>query len=308
MALFSPRTDSKNRTYDMELRALAIAALLATTSLHAQYGTFNAGAVKAAKATKTVVVLDAGDAPYNRTIIETAKANWKFTSELEFVSTAELAAQPVSPDRIYLLKTRKTDPVKFDATFLTLVKGWKPKKGEVLAQTNNEFTGIPTEHELAFIQIDTKAINEKGLARLLDVYVKHLQNYLALVEGGKITDKTTADRLYASRNRLVRDMEFWLAQEHADKSLPDAAKVKEYYSAPCQVMALSQLASALEKQDKNITISDVVMTGDHKNKHCFKRVFNVGTGELMYLRDDASIFGKKEGFLDEDLKTLERAR
>jgi hypothetical protein len=26
------------------------------------------------------------------------------------------------------------------------------------------------------------------------------------------------------------------------------------------------------------------------------------------LRDDAAIFGKKEGFLDEDLKTIERAR
>ncbi len=292
----------------MQLRVLAITTLLATVTLHAQYGTFDAGAVKAAKATKTVVVLDAGDSPYNRTIIESAKGNWKFTGELEFVSTAELATQPVSPDRIYLLKTRKTDPVKFDGTFLTLVKGWKPKKGEVLAQTDDQFTGIPTEHELAFIQIDPKAVNDKGLSRLLDVYVKHLQNYLTLVESGKITDKTTADRLYSSRNRLVRDTELWLAQEHADKSLPDAAKVKEFYTAPCQVMALSQLASALEKQDKAITISDVVMTGDHKNKHCFKRVFNVGTGELMYMRDDASIFGKKEGFLDEDLKTLERAR
>ncbi|MBX2973815.1 MAG: hypothetical protein KF797_11990 [Flavobacteriales bacterium] len=292
----------------MQLRALAIATLLATTTLHAQYGTFDAGTVKAAKATKTVVVLDAGDSPYNRTMIESAKSGWKFTGEVEFVSTAELAAQPIAPDRIYLLKTRKTDPVKFDATFLTLVKGWKPKKGEVLAQTANEFTGIPAEHELAFIQIDTKAINEKGLARLIDVYLKHMQNYLSLVEGGKITDKTTADRLYASRNRHVRDTELWLAQEHADKSLPDAAKVKEFYTAPCQVMALSQLPSALEKQDKGITISDVVMTGDHKNKHCFKRVFNVGTGELMYMRDDASIFGKKEGFIDEDLKTLERAR
>ena len=37
-------------------------------------------------------------------------------------------------------------------------------------------------------------------------------------------------------------------------------------------------------------------------------VFNAGTGELMYLSDDAAIFGKKEGFIEEDLKALERAR
>lgn len=292
----------------MQIRTIALASILTTQILHAQYGTFEAGAVKAAKGAKTVVVLDAGDSPYNRTMIESAKSNWKFTSELEFVTVSELAAQPITPDRVYLLKTKKTDPVKFDATFLTLVRGWKPKKGETLAQTDNAFTGIPTEHELAFIQIDPGTINEPGLARLLDVYLKHLQNYLSLVEAGKISDKTTADRTYASRNRLVRDTELWLTKEHLDKSLPDAGKVKEFYTAPCQVMALGQLASILEKGSKEVTISDVVMTGDHKNKHCFKRVFNAGSGELMYLRDDASIFGKKEGFLDEDLKTLERAR
>ncbi|MCC6541774.1 MAG: hypothetical protein IT225_06105 [Flavobacteriales bacterium] len=292
----------------MQHRFLALAALLTTFTLHAQYGTFDAGAVKAAKSTRTVVVLDAGDSPYNRTMIESAKANWKFTTELEFLTVADLATQPIAPDRTYLLKTRKTDPVKFEATFLTLVKGWKPKKGETLAQTDNEFTSIPAEHEVAFIQIDPKGINEPGMARLLDVYLKHLQNYLTLVEGGKITDKTTADRTYSSRNRLVRDTEFWLAKEHMDKSLPDAAKVKEFYTAPCQVMALSQIASLLEKGSKEITISDVVLTGENKNKHCFKRVFNVGTGELMYMRDDAAIFGKKEGFIDEDLKNLERAR
>ena len=56
-------------------------------------------------------------------------------------------------------------------------------------------------------------------------------------------------------------------------------------------------------------VSDAVITiGDHKNKHCFKRVFNAGTGELMYLRDDAAIFGKKEGFIEEDLKAISRAR
>lgn len=292
----------------MQNRSLAIAAVLSSTILHAQYGTFDANAVKEAKATKTVVVLDAGDSPYNRTIVEVMKTHWKFTTALEFVTTAELAAQPVAPDHTYLLKTRKVDPVKFEATFLTLVQGWKPKKGEVLAQTDNAFTSIPAEREVAFIQLDTKAINDKGMAHLLDVYVKHLQNYLSLVEGGKVTDKTTADRTYATRNRLVRDTELWMAQEHLDKTVPDAAKLKEFYTAPCQVMGLGQFPSALEKQDKGITISDVIITGENKNKHCFKRIFNVGSGELMYLRDDAAIFGKKEGFVDEDLKTLERAR
>ncbi|MBL7953309.1 MAG: hypothetical protein JNM62_16500 [Flavobacteriales bacterium] len=288
---------------------LLMATVAATTfSAAAQYGTFSTTAVKAAKATKTIVVLDAGDSPYNRAMIDAIKADWKFTSAFEFVTTGELAAQPIAPDKTYLLKTAKTDPVKFDATFLTLVQGWKVKKGEVLEQKDNAFTSITPDHELAFIQIDPKAINEKNMNAMVALYVKHLLNYLTLVESGKITDKATADRTYSSRNRTIRDTELWMAQDHLDKSIPDAAKLKESYTAPCQVMALSQLPSAVEKKDKGLTVSDVIITGENKNKHCFKRIFNAGTGELMFLRDDAAIFGKKEGFLDEDLKTIERAR
>lgn len=306
LVLFSRRTAQRNET--MQIRSLALGALLVTFSLHAQYGTFDANAVKAARSSKAVIVLDEGDTPYNQVMHKQSQSVWKFNGSVEYITVADLAAQPISPDRVYLMKTRKTDPVKYEGTFLTLVKGWKPKKGEVLTQTEYQFTGIPVEQELASIQMDPRSLHKVGMANMLVVYMKHLQNYLDMVEGGKIKDKTTADRTYAARNKAVRTLEFWLAQEHADKSLPDAAKVKEFYTSTCQLMSLSQFPSALEKGDTGIAISDVVITGVDKNKHCFKRIFNVGTGELMYLRDDAAVFGKKEGFLDEDLKTLERAR
>ena len=289
-------------------RSLATIVLFTSLTAGAQYGTFNSTAVKAVKGTTTIIVLDAGDTPYNKAIMNAVKSDWKFTTSYDFVSVDQMAAAPISPEKTYLMKLSKTDPVKYTGTFLTLVQGWKAKKGEVLQQTDNNFNGIPSEQEMAFIQIDPTAINEKGMAPMLGIYVKHLQDYLKLVEAGKITDKATADRTYSSRTRLIRDTDLWMAQEHLDKSIPDAAKLKEFYTAPAQVMALSQLASGAVKGDKGVTVSDMLLTGDHKNKHCFKRVFNSGTGELMYLNDTAAIFGKKEGFIDEDLKAIERAR
>ncbi|MDQ3101750.1 MAG: hypothetical protein M3R08_10220, partial [Bacteroidota bacterium] len=191
---------------------------------------------------------------------------------------------------------------------LTLVQGWKPKKGDKLENKENAFTTIPVEQELASLLIDPKSINEKNAGLLLNIYTKHLQDHLTLVATGKITDKTTADRTYSDRHRHIRDTELWLAQEHLDKTMPDAEKVKAVYTSPTQIKPLAQVLEAIEKQDRAITITDVVITGDYKNKHSFKRIFNAGTGELMYLRDDQAIYGKKEGFLDEDLKTIERAR
>jgi hypothetical protein len=289
------------------LSTLATALLL--TAIHAQYGTFDAAAAKAAKTSTLVVVLDGNQTPYDRAVMEAVKSHWKHAADVEFVSLGELAAQPINPERTYLMKVRRTDPVKFEGVFIALVKGWKMKKGEVLKASDNALQDIPATQDLAWIQVDPKALESGNNKAMVAVYVKHLQDYLKHVEGGKITDKATADRLYASRNRLVRDHELWVAQEHLDKSLPGMDKVKEQYSSPAKVVPLAKAMDAVEQQDRGICVSDVVITvGDHRNKHCFKRVFNAGTGELMYLRDDQAIMGKKEGLIAEDLITLTRAR
>jgi hypothetical protein len=68
------------------------------------------------------------------------------------------------------------------------------------------------------------------------------------------------------------------------------------------------MMQAVEAQDRTITVTDVLLTGDYKTKHCFKRIFNAGTGELMYQGDDAALAGKKEGILAQDLLNVMRAR
>jgi hypothetical protein len=298
------------KNHRMMLRSLlSLLCLAPLATLHAQYGTFDAAAAKAARTATLVVVFDASDSPYNRALLNAVKSEWKFNASVDFLNVSDLGMQPISPDKVYLLKTRRTDPVKFEGTFMAVVKGWKPKKGDALQQTDNCFTSIAAEQELASLLIDPQAFNEQNMSSMLTVYLKHLQDYLKQVESGKITDKTTADRLYGARTRLVRETELVLAQEHLDKTLPDAAAIKLEYASPFVLGSRNSVTGAAEAQDRAKTVSDVVVTvGDHKNKHCFKRVFNAGTGELMYLRDDAALFGKKEGFIVDDLKAIARAR
>jgi len=293
----------------MRTLTTAFLAFFAVLNSFAQYGSFDAAAMKTAKAATLIVVLDGGSTPYDRAVMEAIKSDWKFNGSFEFLTAADIAMQPISAENTYLLKVSKVDPVKFQGTFLTLVQGWKPKKGEVLTAKDNAFTSIPANQELASLLIDDKAMNEQNTTLLLRLYVRHLQDYANLIANGKITDRATADRTYAGRTRLVRDTELWIAKEHLDKSIPDATKAGEFYTSPLKLKSLPELMAAIEKQDRTITISDMVITvGDHKNKHCFKRVFNAATGELMYLSDVQAIFGKKEGFIEEDLKAIERAR
>lgn len=286
---------------------LLLATLSISAAVTAQYGTFDKKAVAEAKGTTTLILQDAGDSPYNRTLMNAVKANWRFTSSTDFGVITDLANTPIDPTKTYLMKVRKSDPQKHELYFLTLVQGWKAKKGDVLTVENNAVTNLPPAQELASILIDPELLNNGG-NEMLNLYVKSLQDYLKQVELGKITDKSTADRLYDSRNRLIKDMELWVAKDQLDKSLPDLASIKETYTHEVKLMDYSQLMAAAAKGQPGVAVADVVITGDYKTKWCFRRVFNASTGELMYLRDEAALFDKKMGFIKDDLRILEQSR
>lgn len=286
---------------------LLFAALSVSSASMAQYGIFDKKAVATAKASSTLVLRDAKDSPYNRALMDAVKADWRFTANPDFGTTTDLATAPIDPTKTYLMKVRKADKEKHTATFLALVQGWKMKKGEMLNVEDDAVTNLPAEQEIASILIDAKQLDNGGAA-MLNVYLKALQDFLNQVENGKITDKATADRLYASRNRFIKEQELWLAKEQLDKSLPDLAAIKETYTHEVKLMDYPQLMAAATKGQSGVCIADVVITGEYKTKWCFRRVFNASTGELMYQRDEAALFDKKMGFIQEDFRVLEQSR
>lgn len=288
-------------------QTILLAALAVSAAATAQYGSFDKKAVAAAKGSTTVILRDAGDSPFNHDLMNAVKANWKFTPGTDFGTITDLAAAPVDPAKTYLMKVRKSDAEKHDATFLALVQGWKMKKGETLKVEDNAVTNLPPEQELASILIDAKLMDNGGSA-MLNVYVKNLQDYLKQVETGKITDKATADRLYAGRNRLIKDMELWVAKDQLDKSLPDLGAIQQTYTHAVKLMDYAQLMAAAAKGQPGVAIADAVITGEYKTKWCFRRAFNASTGELMYQRDEAALFDKKLGFIKEDFRILEQSR
>lgn len=292
----------------MNMRPLGLTTILFTAlTASAQYGTFDKNAVANAKNTTTIVLRDAGDTPYNTALMDAVKADWRFNSEVDHGTLTDLATAPVAADKTYLVKLRRTDAKKHEATFLALVQGWKMKRNETLTIEDNTLTDLPPEYELASVMIDEDLLNNGGAA-MLKVYVKALQDYLKQVENGTIRDRATADRLYQSRNRLVKDMELWLTKEQLDKSLADVAAIKETYTHQVKLVDLPQLMAAASKEQPGVALADVVITGEYKTKWCFRRVFNASTGELMYLRDEAALYDKKMGFIKEDFRVLEQSR
>ncbi len=289
------------------MRPLFYLALATAIPASAQYGSFDRAALKLAVANTTLVVLDDGNTGYNAAMTNAIKADWKSTPSVDFINTNDLATQPLDPTKNYLMKIKRSDKEKHDAHFIALVAGWKQKKGEALVVEDGAVTNIPAAQELASIMVDPKTINETGTA-MIGIYMKHLQDFIQHVQAGKITDKATADRLYSGRTHHIKEMSLWIAQDHLDKSVPDMNKVKETYTHNAELVEGAKLMDVATSGESSVAISDVVITGSEKTKWCFKRIFNANTGELMYLRDDAALYGKKEGFITEDLRMLEQSR
>lgn len=288
------------------MRSFFYLALMAGIPTSAQYGAFDPAVLKVASAKGTLVVLDDANTSYNGAVTNAMKAEWKFSSELDFMNARDLATQPIDPAKNYLMKITRSDKEKHDATFIALITGWKQKKGESLVVENGAVTNIPPAQELASIMIDANAVNSTNSAMVL-VYVKHLQDYLNHVLKGDITDKATADRFYQRRTHVIKDMDLLITQEQLDKTVPDAAKAGETYRHPLRILTQDEVIQHVET-GKSVAVADVVLTGSEKTRWCFKRVFNANTGELMFLRDDAALYDKKLGFITEDLRMMEQSR
>lgn len=283
--------------------ALSILAL----SAFSQYGTFDAAKAKTVANTELIVVLESGNSVLNAALKTAVEQFWS-VGDYSFSTTGDLGASGFLADKTYLVHNVVTDPVTFKMHYFSLVQGWKMKKSQSVQTDGKALKGIPEDQVLASILFDPEAMNAES-SPMAGIYVKHLQDYIDQVSNGKIMDKTSADRLYKNRNRHIKEGELRMIKEHVDKTFPeDESAVMEVFPHPYRIKNKEVVMQVVSAPDREVNITDVVLTGEYKTRHCFKRVFNTATGELMYQADEPSLHGKKEGFLIDDMKTIARSR
>ncbi len=274
--------------------------------MSAQYGTFSTEVIETFKGNPLSIVLDNGQTEYNAYIKQVIEKSWQMNA-YDFISLADFKLAQLDTERSFLVKIKKADAQKHEATFLTIVNGWKKKAGEASVY-GDHVKNVPVDSEVAYIMIDADKLERNQEGPKLWLYMKSLERYIEAVSTGKITDKSTADRLYASRTRRLHEMDLILTENELDASVRAPEQIKEFYTQTYTIVSQEQLWDAIESEENDKAIVDVIFTGEYKTRHCFKTIYNARSGEILYIQNDASLHGKKQGLIDEDLKALERAR
>ena len=286
---------------------LLLLLFIAPLIMHAQYGSFSKEVIATFKTNGLSVVLDNGKTEYNDYIRQVMEKSWN-TNKVDFISMEDFKLAQYETERSFLVKIKKSDAQKHEATFLTIVNGWKKKKGNEASVYGTSVKNVPVDHEVAYLMINADKMEQNQEGPKLWLYIKCLTSYIESAEQGIITDKATADRLYSSRTRQIHEMELVLTENDLDANVRSKEKVEEFYTKPYHLMKQEDIWTAIESEDGNLAIVDVIFTGEYKNRHCFKTIYNARTGEILYMSDDASLHGKKQGLIEDDLKRLERAR
>ncbi len=268
---------------------LSIALIFGAVAAKAQIEFYGKDIPEDLKETRLVVVM-AGSEAYKVQLKDAIEKYWKI-SPAEFIDESSFEQYKSDPEYSMLyLQSRELNGYPTD--FFTLAIGSKKKSEQPLIMKE--------------LIVDLKKINSDG-APMVHLYVQQMQQYINQVEAGDVTDVTFSDRVISTKTYRVKEMPLLLREQDFDKTLADPAKRTEYYSGKLEVVSQDRINEAI-LDNESVAVVDIILTGERRNMHCYKRIYDAADGTLLYRTDTESLYEKKQGLIDEDLKSLDRAR
>lgn len=238
----------------------------------------------------TLAVVMSGSESYQVELKNAVEQYWK-QSAFEFIDESTFEKYKSDPAYSFLLITGG-EVNGYPTRFFTLAMGNKKKSEQPLI--------------LKQLIVDESKINTDG-APMVHLYVQHIQRYINAVADGTITDRTFSGRLVSDQTYRAKEMPMLAKKSDLDATIQDAAKREEFFRGEMEIVSQERINTAI-LENESVSVVDVILTGERRNMFCYKRVYDASTGEMLYREDTESLYGKKQGLIDSDLKSISRAR
>lgn len=241
------------------------------------------------KETKLAVVMS-GSESYQAELKQAVENYWKL-SEFEFIDQQAFENYKSNSDYSFLY-VQMGEVNGYPTDFFTLALGNKKKSEQPLI--------------LKELIVDKKKINGEG-SPMVRLYVQHIQRYIKAVEEGTITDETFSGRWVSNETYRLKEMPLIVREKDFDSTLDTEEKRTTFFRGELVTSDQERINNAIIDEEE-AGVVDVILTGERRNMYCYKRIYNAATGELLYSSDTESLYGKKQGLIQDDMKTIATAR
>lgn len=221
---------------------------------------------------------------------EALEQHWDLTA-VEFID--QNAFETRKSDPAYSFLYLQSGEVNGHATdFLTLAIGNKKKSEQPL--------------DVKQLIVDKKKISDEG-APMVHLYVKQIQHYVNAVAAGDITDQTFSDRFVTDVTYRIKEIPLIVREKDFDSTLDDEASRTEWFKGELIIADQERINTAVIEEE-DVAVVDVILTGERYNMYCYKRIYDAASGAILYSEDTESLHGKKQGIIQDDFKSIVKAR
>jgi len=268
---------------------IVVTVLFSSTMALAQVEFYGQDIPKDLKETTLCAVMTGTEA-YQAQLKHAVEQYWTYT-DFQFIDEATFEEYKSDSDYSFFY-IHLGEVNGYPTDFFTLGIGNKKKDARPLA--------------LKELIVDKKKINADE-AHFVHLYVQHIQRYVKAVEEGKVTERAFSDRWISEETYRIQEMPLLVKESDFDPTIQDAAKRKDIYHGELEVAGQERINTAIA-ENESVAVVDVIMTGERRNRYCYKRVYDASTGEMLYRDDEEALYGKNHGLVDDDLKSIDRAR
>lgn len=268
---------------------LALCLSLFFGSMSAQVEFYGKDLPETLKETKLAVVMS-GSESYQAELKQAVENYWKL-SEFEFIDEQTFDNYKSDSDYSFLY-VQMGEVNGYPTDFFTLAIGNKKKSEQPLI--------------LKELIVDKKKISGEG-SPMVRLYVQHIQRYIKAVEEGTITDETFSGRWVSNETYRLKEMPLIVREKDFDSTLDTEEKRTTFFKGELVAADQERINNAILDEEE-AGVVDVILTGERRNMYCYKRIYNAATGELLYSSDTESLYEKKQGLIQDDMKAIATAR
>jgi hypothetical protein len=250
--------------------------------------------IKQFTASKTCVVLEDGNSPFNVYVRRAMEEFWKITP-FEFIKTADFQTRRTDPSFSFILLTQTNfdrDKSKTAYNFINLLQG----------KDVGEIGKMP---EICAVPLSSAGEDDLEYGYKLGAILSFMQKHARMIsENPSLTGRRSL-KYYNKNVPQISEKTILVKQEDLSPVINSADKIRAIYRNSIKIVPEETIMKAIQEKTPNtLILHKVGPVGEKGTGYCFKMLIGTDDSDMYYYNQHLIDNANPNGLLPADLKRL----